>query len=194
MSLNEEIQFDFFFSLSPIKFKRIWTLLLSTILLIVYLLVYFLTDNKAVILTFALIYAVDILLIWAVFITELVNPSKIRKLSLIRLVIIFFLTVLMWTVLHSTLLQFISDVYDGVPSTSSKIQFFGYSMFLSIETIASLGSGAIFANNNNAWGYILIALNTMHGLTFITFAVSKVITIISEKRKKPKKLKALKKI
>ena len=123
---------------------------------------------------------------------ELINPSKIRKLSLIRLVIIFFLTVLIWTVLHSTLLQFISDVYDGVPSTSSKIQFLGYSVFLSIETIASLGSGAIFANKNSAWGYIFIALNTIHGLTFITFAVSKVITIVSEKRKKHKNLKSTK--
>ena len=163
MSLNKEIQLDFFFSLSPIKFKRIWTLALNAILLTVFLLIYFLTDTKAAILIFALIYSIHILGIWIYFIWDLINPSRLRKLSLIRLVIIFFLTVLIWTVLHTTLLQFIPDAYAGIPSSSSKLQFLGLSMFLSIETIATLGSGAIFASiDSSAWGYILIALNTIH--------------------------------
>lgn len=178
---------SYVFSLSPLEYKRIITLAINSIVLLVFLLIYFLTDSNAAILVLGLIYSMHIMGIWTFFIIDLIDPKRIRKLTLIRLVFIFVLTVILWTVLHSVLLQFIPDVYEGIPPTSTKIQFLGFATFLSIETIVSLGSGAIFASSDHAWGYLLIALNTIHGLTFITFGVAKVLTIISEKRQSNKK-------
>jgi len=103
------------------------------------------------------------------------------------LILIYVFSLLQNTGVYASIARLDQDAFAGIPPDSSPIARIGLSLFLAIETIAALGTGAIFANNESPWGFIFIAIQSVQSLMFIGIIIAKVMTLVQTAHKRIKK-------
>lgn len=171
----------YFFSL---RTPYIWTTSLVTLLLfLLYLFLdLFLKSPNWVPLIPALFLYFYVLVIWVLFFIRLFGGGKQTRVDevilLVDLFLLYLFTLMQYTGIHATIARLDKKAFVGIPGDASPIVRIGLSLFLAMETISALGTGAIFANNESPWGYISIGAQSIQSLLFLGLIIAKVIALI----------------
>ena len=171
-------------ALAPISLKRRHrpiALLVNAGLLLAWVLVYFLQDAAAPVFALAAVYNAHVLAVWAVFIWTLTRPRRrIKRLTVWRLVIIFVLTVLQFSLAYAAA-QFADDAaffsVALVTGARGRAPRLGLSVFLAVESMASLGTGTMVPVS--AAPVIFVAFNSVFAIVYTAFIVTKAFIVFA---------------
>ncbi len=160
------------------------TIIINLILTGLWLAVYFSQDKLGAIIALAAIYNIHAFGIWIVFIWSLLDPRlRVYHITFLRLVIIFFITIIQFTINYTTLTFGDPSSFIPIDPNTSKAVLLGFFLFLSVTTMASHASGSGFLIPNNGGALFLLGLNGIFSLLFITFAAATIITLFIEQNK-----------
>lgn len=170
------------------------TATIYTILFIIYLLVDGLTDSPdwPVILLTIIIYVYG-WLIWfyQAYTAFTLSYHKLSAIILVVFLLLYYVTLLQNTVMYGMTTRLSPNSFVGIDPDISNFARIGLSAFLSIETLAALGTGAIFANKDVPYGFIGVALNSIQSVfliaTLIPFITAIVLEILEETKKSREK-------
>lgn len=133
-------------------------------------------------LAFSILYTVHVSSVWLYILYELFFAGFLfEKVTGIRIIILYAMTVLQYAFWHSIVLLFNPFAFTGIDPGASPGRRFLLSLFVSVESVSSLGSGAIIANSDGA--FVSVGFNTVHGTMFLVLAVPMLLAIFFETHK-----------
>lgn len=155
------LEFPFFFG--PV--------IISSVLWLIFFLVFLYTDNEGAIISLGTIFYVWVWGLWAFQLFILITQSyyKVNSHIISIFAFLFSLTLLQNTVTYSVIRFLNPGAFSGMIGDFSKLSIFGLCMFLAVETSTGLGTGAIFAFPVTPWSYLLILLNSMQYIIASSF-------------------------
>lgn len=134
-------------------------------------------------LAFSILYTLHVSAVWIYLMYELfAEETLIISLSGFRILVLYLATMLQYAFWHAVALAFNPGAFVGIPEDASQIRRFLFSLFVSAETIGSLGSGAIIARSDGA--FVTVGFNTVHGLLLLAVAFPMLITLVLQKQSK----------
>ncbi len=152
------------------------TLALSGLLGLWYILVYFLQAPSSYAVVIAVLFSAHSVGLWLYTVYAVMNPRRRWRPSIMRAMTIGLIAILQYTFLYSALMLVEPDAFTGIGAGRSRTAKFFLSMFISTETMTALGSGTIFARDGAGAGpYVLIALNSIHGMVFWSLIIGKIV-------------------
>ena len=125
--------------------------------------------------------------VWGIWILFLIRVfGKVQETNeqvlLLDLFIIYVFTLFQYTSKYAMVAKLDKHAFVVIPPDSSPITRIGLCLFLSVETMAALGTGAIFANNESPWGFIVIGIQSTQNVMFITLVVGKVLAMLLQRK------------
>lgn len=167
--------------LLSLRLPYVWTTSLIVILLfLLYLLLdLFLKTPDWAPLIPALFFYSYVWGIWILFLFSLFGKQRKENESILLadLFILYAFTLLQYTTIYATVARIDENSFIGIPGDAKPITRIGLSLFLAMETMAALGTGAIFANKESVWGFIPIAIQSIQSILFIGLIVAKVLIV-----------------
>lgn len=130
----------------------------------------------------ALLVAIHVhfLVVWGYFVWQFLRPRRrlLSSVSLLRPVYLFVVTILAMAALHATLIHADASSYNSSVTGADAFGKWGMGIFVAIETMATLGSGAIAA----ATGLSLaaVAYNCLTAIAYNLFALGLVMSVFAD--------------
>lgn len=160
----------------------IGTLSIWTVLFIIFSFLFCLTDSTIAILVVGFITYAWFWVIWVYQLYILITISY-RRLNISVLTVGVFMyisTILQNGVLYSMIRYLHEEAFFGMMGDFSRISILGLSVFLAIETDAGLGTGAVFANFNQVYGFPGIAINSLQGIILLQFIIATLVVVVDD--------------
>lgn len=128
---------------------------------------------------FAIVYTVHVSAIWLYLLYEMFGAEwRLGKVSGIRILALYAVTILQYAFWHSIVMLSNSFAFVGIPPDASLGRKFLLSLFVSVESVSSLGSGAIIASSDGS--FVSVGFNAVHGTLFLVLAVPMLLAIFFE--------------
>ncbi len=176
--------FSYPFSLRLKPYALGLTVAISAIISIVWVVVFFVQDSPTPVVIFAIIYnlhgiGIWFFFLWDIFIPLTRNPARIRIGVLWELGTTFFVTVVQFTINYASHLFVDPSGFTTLVPADSRGVTLGYSLFLSLTTIATHASGSGFIIPNSGVSLFLLAANAVFSVLWVSIAVAKILHGIS---------------
>lgn len=131
-------------------------------------------------LALAVVYTVHVSAIWIYLMYEMfVAEWRLGKVSGVRILVLYAITIMQYAFWHAIVLLFNAVAFVGIAPDASLGRRFLLSLFVSVESVSSLGSGAIIAASDEA--FVTVGFNTVHGTLFLVLAVPMLLSIFFER-------------
>lgn len=165
------------------------TILLNFFLVVIFLIVYLIPGIPVgVPLAFSIMYTLHVSAVWIYLLYELfVAEFLVKRITGIRILVLYVFTILQYAFWHSIVLAFNPSAFTGIDPGASNGRRFFLSLFVSVVSVSSLGSGAIIAKSDGA--FVSIGFNTVHGTLFLSLAVPMLLSILFQRQKFVKSLR-----
>lgn len=159
------------------------TIFLNTFFVIIFLILYLIPGIPVgVPLFLSIVYTLHVSAVWIYLLYEIfVAEILIQRITGIRIIVLYIFTILQYTFWHSIVLAFNPSAFTGIDPGASAGRRFLISLFVSVESVSSLGSGAIIANSDGA--FVSVGFNAVHGTMFLTLAVPMLLSIFFQRHK-----------
>lgn len=182
LELNNNNNFLILFSLFG---KNVYTsLTINLIFLVIFLTFYSTIKIKIIILLSGLLYVVDVLMIWTVYIFVLLDISRsFQKRVLFRLIVLFLITMFQYSILYAIVMEYEPMCLSGINDDQNQNNFSKFFLFFyfSIDLATSVGTGVLVPKKT--YCFVVAAMNMIQGMIFISFIIAETLSILNEKNK-----------
>jgi len=159
------------------------TLLVQSILLITFVLLFLWSVNPLYHLIVGIVYFFHSLTIFLFDIYRIYFcRAVIGFFHFTSIIVLFFVIVLQYSVLYIIIWDFNNEAFSGIPSEVEgiigRLSIVGLSIYFSTETVTGLGAATIFPSTGA--GFFVNWLNTTNSWFFLVFSVTKATNLIDQ--------------
>ena len=158
------------------------TMAFQSVVYFVFCMLFIFVDDPTAAITFGIFFYVWCWIIWIYQIFTLVTVAY-RRLDINVLTVaalLYFITIQQYGVIYSVVRVLDPDAFVGMQGGFSRASILGLGHFLAVETIAGLGTGAIFANNTTQSGFWFVGLNSVKSIVLLQLVVATLVFVLSK--------------
>lgn len=158
------------------------TMTIQSVFFLIFTFLFVFVDDLTPSIVFGIIFYVYNWLIWAYAIYTLIKVAY-RRLDINVLTVaawLYLITIQQSGVIYCVIRVLDTDAFVGILGNFSRSSIFGLCHFLAVETIAGLGTGAIFANNTTQTGFWFIALNSVQSIVLLQLVIATLVIMLGK--------------
>jgi len=158
------------------------TMVIQSVVYLIFCLLFVFVEDTTPSIVFGIFFYVWNWIIWGYQIFTLVKVAY-RRLDINVLTVaslLYLVTIQQYGVIYSVVRVMDPDSFVGMLGNFSRSSILGLGHFLAVETIAGLGTGAIFANNTTQSGFWFVGLNSVKSIVLLQLVVATLVFVLSK--------------